>query len=227
MFSSQATPDFVRSRNIMVECQIAARGLEDARVLEAMREVPRERFVDEESQPFAYDDEPLPIAEGQTISQPYIVALTSETAELKSTDRVLEVGAGSGYAAAVMSRIVLRVYGIERFASLVEIARKRLDDLGYDNIELRAGDGTSGWPEAARFDAIVVSASASRVPTALTEQLAIGGRFVMPVGRPGQRFRQTLLKLKRVSSTEYEEYDLGPVAFVPLVSAELGSPPRG
>ena len=135
----------------MVENQIAARGIRDQHVLDAMRWVPREVFVDPEHQQFAYDDEPLPIGECQTISQPYIVALMAEEAELKPADRVLEVGAGSGYAAAVMSRIASKVYGIERLAWLVAAARKRFEDLGLHNIELRAGDGTKGWPEAAQI----------------------------------------------------------------------------
>src|SRR5438874_9220585 len=155
--------DLSRARDRMVDVQIAARGVRSRYVLEAMRRVPREAFVEPGFEEFAYEDGALPIAEGQTISQPYIVALMIEAAELKPGESVLEVGAGSGYAAAVMSQIADRVYAIERHPSLVEAARRRFRKLGYDNIELRAGDGTRGWPEAAPFDAIVVSAGGPSV----------------------------------------------------------------
>jgi protein-L-isoaspartate(D-aspartate) O-methyltransferase len=155
--------DLARARERMVDAQIARRGVRDARVLEAMRRVPREAFVESGFEEFAYEDGALPISEGQTISQPYIVALMIEGAELKPGESVLEVGAGSGYAAAVMSQIADRVYAIERHASLVDAARRRFRKLGYDNIELRAGDGTRGWPEAAPFDAILVSAGGPAV----------------------------------------------------------------
>src|SRR5882724_7160045 len=175
-------PDRARARNQMVTTQIARRGVRDPQVLEAMRSVPREIFVGPGFEEFAYEDGPLPIGQEQTISQPYIVALMIEAAELKPGDRVLEVGAGSGYAAAVMSRIAARVYAIERLETLVDAARRRLEKLGHGNIELRVGDGTRGWPEAAPFDAILVAASGPEVPSALKEQLAIGGRLVIPVG---------------------------------------------
>lgn len=170
--------DHERARERMVKVQIAGRGVRDRGVLEAMRLVPRELFVDRGYEEFAYEDSPLPIGEGQTISQPYIVALMIEAAELKRTDRVLEVGAGSGYAAAVMSRIATGVYAIERHAALGETARRRIEKLGYDNVELRIDDGTRGWPEAAPFDAILVAASGPDVPRALKEQLAAGGRLI-------------------------------------------------
>jgi protein-L-isoaspartate(D-aspartate) O-methyltransferase len=208
-------PDFSRARERMVEIQIARRGIRDSRVLDAMQAVPRELFVEPGFEALAYEDGPLPIEASQTISQPYIVAFMIEAAELKPTARVLEVGAGSGYATAVMSRIVERVYGIERHAVLVEAAQRRIAKLGYDNVELRVGDGTCGWPQAAPFDAILVAASGPEVPQALKEQLVIGGRLLIPVG--AQRFRQTLRKITRLSEAAYQEEDLGGVAFVPLI----------
>jgi protein-L-isoaspartate(D-aspartate) O-methyltransferase len=207
--------DFSRARERMVGLQIEGRGVRDPLILEAFRQVPREKFVEPGFEEFAYEDGPLPIKASQTISQPYIVALMIEAAELKPTGRVLEVGAGSGYAAAVMSRIAARVYGIERHATLVEAAKRRLQELGYGNVELRVGDGTRGWPEAQPFDAILVAASGPQVPQALKEQLAIGGRLIIPVGR--HRFQQTLCKITRVGENGYEQKDLGSVAFVPLV----------
>jgi protein-L-isoaspartate(D-aspartate) O-methyltransferase len=206
------------ARERMVETQIARRGVRDPRVLEAMRSVPREAFVLPGSEEFAYEDQPLPIGEGQTISQPYVVALMIEAAGVSPGDRVLEVGAGSGYAAAVMSRIADRVYAIERHAALAEAAQQRLDRLGYGNVELRVGDGSRGWPEAAPFDAILVSASTPDVPDALKAQLAIGGRLVLPVGR--RLFHQTLRKLTRTGVSDYEDEDLGSVAFVPLIGEQ-------
>jgi protein-L-isoaspartate(D-aspartate) O-methyltransferase len=211
-------PDYRRARERMAEIQIARRGVRDTRVLEAIRQVPREEFVDPGFEEFAYDDGPLPIGANQTISQPYIVALMIEAAELKPSDRVLEVGAGSGYAAAVMSRIAAQVYAIERHAALVDAARQRLAKLGYDNVELRVGDGTRGWPEAAPFEAILVAASGPEVPPTLKEELAIGGRLVIPVGL--QPFHQTLRKITRLSETQYEGEDLGGVAFVPLIGEQ-------
>src|SRR6266705_1116867 len=174
--------DLSRARDRMVDVQIAARGVRDRYVLEAMRRVPRDAFVEPGFEEFAYEDGALPIADGQTISQPYIVALMIEAAEVKPGDHVLEVGAGSGYAAAVMSQIANRVYTIERHPSLGKSARQRFSELGYDNIDLRVGDGTRGWPEAAPFDAILVAAGGPDVPAALKDQLAIGGRLVIPVG---------------------------------------------
>jgi protein-L-isoaspartate(D-aspartate) O-methyltransferase len=183
-----------------------------------MRRVPREEFVEPGFEEFAYEDGPLPIGEGQTISQPYIVALMIEAAEIRPGDSVLEVGAGSGYAAAVMSQIADHVYAIERYPSLVESALRRFAKLGYDNIELRAADGTRGWPEAAPFDAVLVAAGGPVVPEALKQQLAIGGRLVIPVG--GQERQQDLLKITRKGKVEYEEESLGAVAFVPLVGEQ-------
>ncbi|HEV7368220.1 protein-L-isoaspartate(D-aspartate) O-methyltransferase [Arenibaculum sp.] len=210
--------DFSQARERMVDVQIARRGVRDPGVLAAMRQVPREAFVDPGFEEFAYEDTPLPIGEEQTISQPYIVAVMIEAAEVKPGDRVLEVGAGSGYAAAVLGRIAGRVHAIERHPSLGEAARCRLAGLGYANVELRVGDGSKGWPEAAPFDAILVAAGGPQVPAALKEQLAVGGRLVIPVG--GGERRQTLLKITRRTGTDYEEEDLGAVAFVPLVGEQ-------
>src|SRR3954453_8165611 len=184
----------------------------------AMRRVPREAFVLSGFEEFAYEDAPLPIGEGQTISQPYIVALMVEAAEVRPGDRVLEVGAGSGYAAAVVSRIADRVYAIERLPSLGEAARRRFKRLGYDNIELRVDDGTKGWPEAGPFDAILVAAGGPEVPPELKEQLVIGGRLVIPVGE--HLHDQSLLKITRTNETAFEGEDLGTVRFVPLIGEQ-------
>ncbi|MFL4979457.1 MAG: protein-L-isoaspartate(D-aspartate) O-methyltransferase [Xanthobacteraceae bacterium] len=202
----------------MVERQIAGRGIADPRVLSAMRRVPREGFVTPGLEEFAYEDSPLPIDEAQTISQPYIVALMIEAAEVKRGDRVLDVGTGSGYAAAVLSEIAGEVYTIERHRELAEAAKRRLAKLGYRNIKVRHGDGTLGWPEAAPFDAILVAAGGPDVPPALKEQLAIGGRLVIPVGE--DRHDQTLLKITRTSETAFEVEDLGTVRFVPLIGEQ-------
>lgn len=202
----------------MVKTQLARRGVRDPLVLEAMGQVPREAFVGEGYEEFAYDDLPLPIGHGQTISQPYVVALMIEAAGVRAGDVVLEVGAGSGYAAAVLGRIATRVVAIERHPSLAEEARRRLERLGCDNVELHAGDGSRGWPEAAPFDVIIVSAGAPAVPDALKAQLAPGGRLVIPVGR-SERY-QKLLKLVRQSETEYATENLGEVSFVPLIGEQ-------
>lgn len=217
-------PDADAAAARMVERQIAARGVADARVLAAMRAVPRDAFVPLPERDAAFDDGPLPIGEGQTISQPYVVALMCEAAGVEPGDRVLDVGTGSGYAAAVLSRLAARVCSIERHASLAEAARERLAGLGYGNVEVRAGDGTLGWPEAgAVFDAIVVAAAAPAVPEALKRQLAAGGRLVIPVG--GRR-GQSLLRLRRTAAGGFEEEDLGAVAFVPLVGGQGWPVPR-
>src|SRR5438105_8198641 len=180
-------------RDRMVDIQIAGRGVADRRVLDAMREVAREAFVTEGLQEFAYEDSPLPIEQGQTISQPYIVALMTEAAEVKPGDRVLDVGTGSGYAAAVLSQIAREVYTIERHQALAETAQKRFAQLGYDNIEVRHGDGTRGWPEAAPFDSIIVTAGGPEIPKTLIEQLKVGGRLVIPIGAVGHE--QRLIKV--------------------------------
>src|SRR4051812_27804687 len=192
----------LRARDRMVDVQIAGRGIRDSRVLAAMRRVPREEFVDEGLREFAYEDTPLPIAESQTISQPYVVALMLEAAQIGEGDRVLEVGAGSGYAAAVAAQIARKVCAIERHASLVVQARERFRRLGYRNIDLKHGDGTQGWPAGGEFDAILVAAGGSQVPAALKAQLKIGGRLVIPIGGPDEV--QELVKLTRRSTTEFE-----------------------
>ncbi|RRI06501.1 protein-L-isoaspartate(D-aspartate) O-methyltransferase [Mesorhizobium tamadayense] len=216
--------DLSRERNRMVDVHISRRGIHDREILQAMREVPREAFVDPGFEEFAYEDGPLPIADGQTISQPYIVALMIEMAEVRPGDHVLEVGTGSGYAAAVMSRIVEHVYTIERHPGLAETARRRFDKLGYRNIEVRTGDGTKGWPEAAPFDAIIVAAGGPGAPAALQEQLDVGGRLVIPIG--DEQDEQRLLKVVRTGAATYTEEDFGGVRFVPLIG-EQGWPENG
>jgi protein-L-isoaspartate(D-aspartate) O-methyltransferase len=205
-------------RKRMVARQIAARGVRSPQVLRAMRRVRREGYVPAELTELAYDDEPLPIGEGQTISQPYIVALMVEAMDLHGGERVLEIGTGSGYAAAVLAEIAGEVYTVERHEALARAARERLSRDGYDSVQVRHGDGTLGWPTAAPFDAIVVSAGGPDVPPALREQLAIGGRLVMPVG--GERNSQTLKRITRLDPEEYREEDLGGVRFVPLLGAQ-------
>jgi len=209
---------FETLRHLMAEHQLERRGIRDPLVLEAMRSVPREAFVPPELAEEAYADGPLPIGEGQTISQPYIVALMVEALELRRGERVLEIGAGSGYAAAVLAEIAAEVYTVERHAPLAREARERLRALGYQNVQLRVGDGSRGWPEHAPYDAIVVAAGAPEVPEALKEQLAVGGRLVIPVGQG--RTLQELLRLRRLSETQYQREELGGVRFVPLVGAE-------
>jgi protein-L-isoaspartate(D-aspartate) O-methyltransferase len=207
--------DLARARADMVEHQIARRGVRDKRVLKAMARIPREAFVLPGWEDEAYEDQPLPIAERQTISQPYIVAYMIEAAGLRPGDRALEIGTGSGYAAAVMAAIAARVYTIDRHPGLAETARRRLQELGFDNIEVRVGDGTLGWPEAQPFDAIIVTAGGPKVPGDLREQLAIGGRLVIPVGE--SLHRQRLVRVVREGPAEYREEDLADVAFVPLI----------
>jgi protein-L-isoaspartate(D-aspartate) O-methyltransferase len=206
--------DIRRQRDHMVDVQIAGRGVRDPLVLEAMRRVPRERFVSGGTEEFAYEDSALPIEAGQTISQPFIVALMIEAAEVEPGQRVLEIGTGSGYAAAVISQIADQVYTVERHAELGALAGKRFREVGYDNIEVRIGDGTAGWPEAAPFDAILVAAVGPSVPKPLRDQLAPYGHLVMPIG--GEE-RQRLVKLTRISNDKFEEESLGDVRFVPLI----------
>jgi protein-L-isoaspartate(D-aspartate) O-methyltransferase len=201
----------------MIDYQLAARGLHDQSVLDAVNAVPREEFVPTDLVEFAYSDAPLPIAASQTISQPYIVALMTAALELKPGERALEVGTGSGYAAAVLAEIATDVYTIERHKILADTARSRLEELGYRNVQVLFGDGTLGWPEHAPFDAIVVAAGGPDVPESLKKQLAIGGRLVIPVG--SSIHTQTLLRVRRISENEYQEEDLGGVRFVPLIGA--------
>ena len=201
----------------MVARQIAARGIVDASVLDAMRRVPREAFVPAEAAECAYEDRPLPIGHGQTISQPYIVAAMAAAARIRPGDRVLEVGTGSGYGAAVLSRMAREVYTVERVGALAESARRRLEALGFANVHALEGDGTLGWRAGAPYDAIVVTASGPLVPPALLEQLAIGGRVVMPVGR--SRTTQRLVRMTRTGEDDYETDYLEEVTFVPLIGA--------
>jgi protein-L-isoaspartate(D-aspartate) O-methyltransferase len=202
----------------MVATQIEARGITDPLVLEAMRATPRERFVPAALVRFAYEDRPLPIGEGQTISQPYIVGVMTRAAGLKPGARVLEIGTGCGYGAAVLSRIAAEVYTVERVGRLAEAARGRLAGLGYANVHVREGDGTLGWAEHAPYDAIVVTAAGPEVPRALLSQLAVGGRLIMPVG-PGAG-HQRLVRVTRTDMQEYRYEALEEVAFVPLIGAE-------
>ena len=206
------------ARRQMVAHQIVERGVRSETVARAMREVPREAFMKEELREFAYSDSPLPIGEGQTISQPYIVAYMAEALELEGGERVLEVGTGSGYAAAVLSRIAAEVYTIERHESLARDAQAVLTRLGYSNVHVVVGDGTKGLPAAAPYDAIVVAAGGPQVPVALREQLAIGGRLVMPIGDTPRE--QRLVRVRRTREEEYEEEDLLPVRFVPLIGEQ-------
>lgn len=213
--------DYAARRERMVERDIAGRGIKDERVIEALRRVPREEFVPRTRRPLAYDDAPLPIGRGQTISQPYIVALMLEALELGTDDRTgpaLDVGTGSGYAAALLSLLVDRVYTIERHEKLAREAKMRFERLDYANIEVRHGDGTRGWPEHAPYAAILVSAAAPVVPPALKEQLAVGGRLVVPVA--DSTFEQRLLRVARVADDRFDEDTLTAVRFVPLVSGE-------
>jgi protein-L-isoaspartate(D-aspartate) O-methyltransferase len=214
--------DFTRARAEMVEYQIARRGVSDPLVLQAMMRIPREAFVLPGWEAEAYEDQPLPIADRQTISQPYIVAYMIEAAGLKPGDRALEIGTGSGYAAAVMAAIAGRVYTIERHPGLAETAGRRLHDIGVDNVEVRVGDGTRGWPEAQPFDAIIVTAGGPKVPTELREQLAVGGRLVIPVG--DTLHRQSLVRVVREGPSDFREEALADVAFVPLIGDEGWDP---
>lgn len=206
--------DFAQRRFAMVERQIAGRGLDDPRILEAFRTVPREAFVSAEMREFAYDDGPLPIGEGQTISQPYIVACMIDAAEIGPDARVLEIGAGSGYAAAVLSRLASEVFAIERHEVLARQAAERIERLGYGNCRIIAADGMEGLLEEAPFDAILVAARGAEVPQPLKDQLAVGGRLVIPVG--GEDVQQ-LRCFHRRGEAEWESRDIAPVRFVPLV----------
>lgn len=210
--------DYEYARYRMVETQIAGRGIRDARVLAALRKVPREMFVDEGYEAFAYEDGPLPIGSGQTISQPFVVALMAEAACVAAGDRLLEIGTGSGYAAAVLGELASEVVTVERHRDLAERAQARLRSAGYKNVSVEVGDGTRGWPEKAPFDAIVVTAGAPSVPPSLREQLRLGGRLVIPVGDVPRE--QRLLRVTRRDADSFEEEDLGGVLFVPLIGEE-------
>ena len=209
---------FASARKDMVETQLRCRGIRDERVLAAMAHVPRHLFVGESRRHRAYWDGALAIGSYQTISQPYVVALTCELLELAPTDSVLEIGAGSGYAAAVLSELADRVVSIERLPDLADLARTNLKAAGYGSIGVLCADGTLGCPEKAPFDAIAVAAGAPAVPESLKRQLKVGGRLVIPVG-PSQRL-QDLLRIRRLSEDDFRTDNLGGVAYVPLVGAE-------
>lgn len=202
----------------MVELDLAGRGLDDARVLAAMAEVPREAFVPAALHEQAYADQPLPIGAGQTISQPYIVALMCQALQLGGGERVLEIGTGSGYGAAVLARLAAQVHSVERIAELAADAQQKLAALGVGNVQVHVGDGTLGWPDAAPYDAIVVTAGGPLVPAALKDELAPQGRLVMPVGE--QRGWQQLLRLRRRADGGFDSETLADVAFVPLKGAQ-------
>jgi protein-L-isoaspartate(D-aspartate) O-methyltransferase len=204
-------------RNRMLNEHLIGRGIQDSAVLAAMMLVPREEFVPQHLREFAYDDNPLPIDEGQTISQPYIVAYMTEALELSAGDRVLEIGTGSGYQAAVLSKIAQEVYTVERFASLSLSAVEHFEKLGYTNIHILTGDGTLGWPEHAPYDAVIVTAGAPEIPTPLLEQLASSGRLVIPVG--SIPYVQTLIRVRRLKRKQYEREELCHVRFVPLIGS--------
>ena len=201
------------ARERMVQNQLAARGIKDEKVLDAMGKVPRHLFVDEALMDQAYQDHPLPIGHGQTISQPYIVALMTQALELKGGEKVLEIGTGSGYQAAVLAEIADKVYSVERVPALLTRARRILDQLGYINCFLKLDDGTWGWKEFAPYDAIIVTAASPRVPPPLLEQLKDHGRLVIPVG---DEFSQTLVRIRKVGDT-YVKEDYGGVRFVKLI----------
>jgi protein-L-isoaspartate(D-aspartate) O-methyltransferase len=210
--------DFQQARSRMVDVYLARRGIRDPKVLDAFRSVPREAFVPDELAEFAYEDTPLPIGESQTISQPYIVALTAQALRLQGGERVLEVGAGSGYAAAILSHLVKDVYTIERIEALAESAKKRLAGLGFTHVQVTCGDGSLGWPVHAPYDAIAVAAGGPKVPPALLSQLAIGGRLVIPVGPDDAS--QVLMRITRESDAEYREEPLTDVRFVRLIGEQ-------
>jgi len=207
--------DTTLARHRLAE-HLARAGIHDSAVLDAVREVQREAFLPPELQEFAYQDTPLPIGEEQTISQPLVVALMAQAARLEPGDNVLEVGTGSGYAAAVFSRVARDVYTIERLPGLGDMAEARLAEMGYDNVHVRVGDGTLGWPEAAPFDAILVAAGGPDPPPSLMEQLAEGGRLIIPVGDTPRE--QRLVSVER-RGDDFVRTDLGAVRFVPLVGA--------
>jgi protein-L-isoaspartate(D-aspartate) O-methyltransferase len=213
--------DEAERRARMVETQIVARGVRDPRVLVAMREVPRHLFVDSAQSADAYEDHPLPIAGNQTISQPYIVALMTELAEITPGERVLEIGTGSGYQSAVLSRLAREVYSIEIVPELARASGERLRRLGYGNVTVKEGDGYRGWSEHAPFDAIIVTAAPDRIPQPLLDQLAPGGRMVIPVGS----FFQELKVLSKDKNGKISEKDILPVRFVPMTGEIEKTPP--
>lgn len=210
--------DMEQDRRKMVAEQIAGRGIRNSAVLEAMNQVPREKFVHPAHQERAYDDGPLPIGAGQTISQPYVVALMIARLDLRASDKVLEIGTGSGYAAAVLSRIVRQVYSVERIPELLHFARRNLAQCGYSNIHLHQGDGTTGWPENAPYNAIVVAAGGPVVPGALRDQLVLNGRLIIPIGKDPRS--QVLVRITRTGPKSFHKETLSQVRFVPLIGEE-------
>ncbi len=206
---------YKKERERMVKEQIEARGITNPLVLSAMREVPRHKFVPEDMVSLAYSDRPLPIGFDQTISQPYIVAYMTQCLRLTGGEKVLEVGTGLGYQAAVLSKIASKVYTIERIPELAEKAKKILKELGYNNVEVIVGDGTKGLPEKAPFDGIIVTASGPYVPETLKNQLKVGGRLVMPVGK--YRYAQRIVRVTRGVDDNFKEEELLDVLFVPLI----------
>ncbi|HEX2770182.1 MAG TPA: protein-L-isoaspartate(D-aspartate) O-methyltransferase [Geobacteraceae bacterium] len=211
-----AADTFLARRQAMVEHDIKGRGIRDRRLLEVMQKVPRHLFVEESQRWQAYADHPLPIGEGQTISQPYVVALMTEALHLKPSDRVLEIGTGSGYQAAVLAELVQAVFTIEIRKALAESAEKRMRELGYRNVRVRYGDGYFGWKEEAPFDAIIVTAAANHIPPPLIKQLKEGGRLILPLG--STVFSQTLTLLTR-KGEQLSIEQIGPVIFVPMAGA--------
>lgn len=205
--------NFEKERRRMVDEQVVGRGVKDERVLAAMRKVPRHEFLPEAIRGMAYQDSALPLGEAQTMSQPYMVALMSEILELKGTERVLEIGTGSGYQAAVLAELCGKVYTVERVKMLADRARAALDRLGYRSVAIKVYDGTYGWKDMAPFDAIMVTAGAPDVPAPLVDQLTVGGRMVIPVG---ERFGQTLLKIVKTPEGPVTEKSI-PCLFVPLI----------
>lgn len=213
--ASEETSAFSRKRRRqMVEEQIAGRGIADPAVLEAIGRVPREDYVPQDYFALAYDDRPVPLAQGQTVSQPYIVARMVEALELTPTSRVLDIGTGSGYAAAVLAEIAGEVVSVERLPELAEAARQRLAVAGYGRVSVVVGDGSLGWPTRAPYDGIVAAAASPDVPMVLPQQLAIGGRLVLPV-QSGDG--QVLIRIRRTADDRYQREELLPVRFVPLV----------
>ncbi len=204
---------YEKLRQQMVSQQLESRGIRDPRLLAAMRKVPRHRFIPIGRRSQAYEDRPVAIGEKQTISQPYIVAYMSQLLQLQGGERLLEIGTGSGYQAAVLAELAAEVYTVERHAALAQTAADLLQKLGYDNVYIQVGDGTNGWPAHAPYDAILVTAAAPVVPQPLLEQLAIGGRLVLPVGEFGSQH----LQIWQRTAEGYDHEDLVPVAFVPLL----------
>ena len=215
--SGNGTQPFAAERFSMVESQLRQRGIRDERLLAAMSTVPRHEFVSQQNWNEAYADHPIPIAEKQTTSQPYMIAAMIQAAEIKPEDRILEIGAGSGYQTALLAELASQVFAVERYASLAETAQKTLERLGYRNAKIVTGDGSLGLAEAAPFDAIIVSAAAPRIPQALTDQLAVGGRLLVPIGDSEQ---QVLQLIQRHADGTTSARTLEGCRFVPLIGEQ-------